>query len=191
MEAFLTSTLIVALAEIGDKTQLLSLLLAARYRRPLPIIAGILVATLANHFAAGALGAWISSLLSPTTLRWVVGSSLLVIAAWTLKPDKLEGEVRESSRYGLFALTCAVFFVAEVGDKTQIATIVLAAKYPSLIAVVLGTTLGMMLANAPVVFLGSAASHRIPFKVVRTVAAVMFAALGVAALLGVGVPGNQ
>lgn len=186
MEAFLASTLIVALAEIGDKTQLLSLLLAARYKKPLPIIAGILIATLANHFIAGALGAWISTLFSPQVMRWIVGGSLLAIAAWTLKPDKFDGEVRESTRYGLFALTCVVFFVAEIGDKTQIATIVLAARYQSLVAVVTGTTLGMMIANVPVVFLGSAASHRIPFALVRVIAALLFAALGVAALLGVG-----
>jgi putative Ca2+/H+ antiporter (TMEM165/GDT1 family) len=186
MEAFLTSTLVVALAEIGDKTQLLSLLLAARYKKPLPIIAGILIATLANHFAAGALGAWLSLLFSPEVMRWIIGGSLLAIAGWTLKPDKLDGAVRESSRYGVFALTCVVFFLAEMGDKTQIATVVLAAKYHALALVVIGTTLGMMIANVPVVFLGSAASHRIPFRAVRVVAALLFAALGVAALLGVG-----
>lgn len=186
MEAFFASTLVVALAEIGDKTQLLSLLLAARYQRPLPIIAGILVATLANHFAAGALGAWISAMIAPDVLRWVVGGSLLAIAAWTLKPDKFDGEVKESTRFGLFALTCVVFFIAEIGDKTQIATIVLAARYQSLVAVVLGTTLGMMIANVPVVIAGGAASRRIPFALVRTIAALLFAALGVAALLGVG-----
>jgi putative Ca2+/H+ antiporter (TMEM165/GDT1 family) len=186
LEAFLTSTLVVALAEIGDKTQLLSLLLAARYKRPLPIVAGILIATLANHFVAGAFGAWVSSLFSPQILRWIVGVSLLAIAAWTLKPDKFDGEVRESTRYGLFALTCVVFFVAEIGDKTQIATIVLAARYQSLVAVVTGTTLGMMIANVPVVFLGSVAAHRIPFKLVRVIAAIVFAVLGVAALAGWG-----
>ena len=186
MEAFFASTLVVALAEIGDKTQLLSLLLAARYQRPLPIIAGILVATLANHFAAGALGAWISAMIAPDVLRWVVGGSLLAIAAWTLKPDKFDGEVKESTRFGLFALTCVVFFIAEIGDKTQIATIVLAARYQSLVAVVLGTTLGMMIANVPVVIAGGAASRRIPLALVRTIAALLFAALGVAALLGVG-----
>jgi putative Ca2+/H+ antiporter (TMEM165/GDT1 family) len=186
MNAFLMSTLVVALAEIGDKTQLLSLLLAARYKKPLPIIAGILVATLANHFIAGALGEWIRSLLAPEVLRWIVGGSLLAIAAWTLKPDKLDGEVKESTRYGVFALTCVVFFLAEIGDKTQIATIVLAAKYQALAAVVIGTTLGMMIANVPVVFFGSAAAHRIPFRTVRLVTALLFAALGVAALLGVG-----
>lgn len=186
MDAFLTSTLIVALAEIGDKTQLLSLLLAARFKKPAPIIAGILIATLANHALAGALGAWLRSLLAPEVLRWIIGGSLLAIAAWTLKPDKLEGEVRESSRYGVFALTCVVFFLAEMGDKTQIATIALAAKYDALMLVVIGTTLGMMIANVPVVFLGSAVSHRIPFRAVRIVAALLFAVLGVAALLGLG-----
>jgi len=179
------STLVVALAEIGDKTQLLSLLLAARYKKPLPIIAGILIATLANHALAGALGAWIRSLLPPDALRWIVGGSLLAIAAWTLRPDKLKGDVRESSRYGVFALTCVVFFLAEMGDKTQIATIALAAKYDALMLVVIGTTLGMMIANVPVVFLGSAASHRIPFRAVRIIAALLFAVLGAAALLGV------
>ena len=186
MEAFITSLLVVALAEIGDKTQLLSLLLAARYKKPLPIIAGIFVATLANHFAAGALGAWIHSLLAPDTMRWLVGGSLLAIAAWTLKPDKLDGEVSKSTRYGVFMLTCGVFFLAEMGDKTQIATVVLAAQFHSLVQVVVGTTLGMMLANVPVVLMGSAASHRIPFRAVRMVAALLFAVLGAAALLGVG-----
>jgi putative Ca2+/H+ antiporter (TMEM165/GDT1 family) len=186
MEAFLTSTLVVALAEIGDKTQLLSLLLAARYKRPLPIILGILVSTLANHALAGALGAWIRSLLAPELLRWIVGGSLLAMAAWTLKPDKLEGEVRETLRYGVFMLTVVMFFLAEMGDKTQFATIVLAAKYDALAAVVVGTTLGMMIANVPVVFLGSFAAHRIPFRAVRSIAALLFALLGAAALLGIG-----
>ena len=186
MEAFLTSTLVVALAEIGDKTQLLSLLLAARYRKPWPIVAGILVSTLANHFLAGALGAWIRSVAPADIMRWVVGGSLLAMAIWTLKPDKLDGEVRQSTRAGLFALTCVVFFLAEMGDKTQIATIVLAAKYQPLYAVVIGTTLGMMIANAPVVFMGSMASQRIPFSAVRKATALLFAVLGIAALLGVG-----
>ncbi len=186
MEAFLTSTLVVALAEIGDKTQLLSLLLAARYRKPLPIVAGIFVATLANHFLAGALGAWIRAVTPPDFMRWAVGGSLLVIALWTLKPDKLEGEVKESTRAGLFVLTCVVFFLAEMGDKTQIATIVLAAKYQPLWAVVVGTTLGMMIANVPVVYMGKMASHRIPLRTVRIIAALLFALLGMAALLGAG-----
>ena len=186
MEALFTSILVVALAEIGDKTQLLSLLLAARYKKPLPIVFGILVATLANHALAGALGEWLRSLFSPEALRWIVGVSLLAIAAWTLKPDKLDGQVKESTRYGVFALTCVVFFLAEMGDKTQIATIVLAAKYHALALVVVGTTLGMMIANVPVVFLGSAASQRIPFRTVRLIAALLFAVLGSAALLGIG-----
>lgn len=186
MQAFLASTLVVALAEIGDKTQLLSLLLAARYKKPAPIIFGIFLATLVNHALAGLLGEWVRSLLSPQTLHWIVGGSLLAIAAWTLKTDKLEDEVKEFTRYGLFALTCVVFFLAEMGDKTQIATIVLAAKYHALAAVVTGTTLGMMIANVPVVFFGSAAAHRIPFRAVRIVTAVLFAVFGVAALLGAG-----
>ena len=186
MEAFLYSTLIVALAEIGDKTQLLSLVLAARYRKPPPIIFGIFVATLANHALAGALGAWIRSLLSPEILSRIIAFSLFAIAAWTLRPDKFEGKVKESTRYGVFALTCVVFFLAEMGDKTQIATIVLAAQYRALVLVVIGTTLGMMIANVPVVYLGSAASHRIPFRAVRIATALLFAALGVAALLGIG-----
>jgi len=184
MEAFLTSTLVVALAEVGDKTQLLSLLLAARYKKPLPIIAGILIATLANHFLAGALGAWISSLLSAQAMRWIVGGSLLAIAIWTLKPDKLDADVKNASRRGVFVLTCIAFFAAEMGDKTQVATIVLAARYQALGAVVTGTTLGMLIANVPVVFLGAAASHRIPFSLVRVLAAMLFAVLGVVTLWG-------
>lgn len=186
VEAFLTSTIVVALAEIGDKTQLLSLLLAARYRKPLPIVAGILVATLANHFLAGVLGAWIRTVMPPDIMRWVVGGSLLAIALWTLKPDKLDGEVKESTRTGLFILTCVVFFLAEMGDKTQIATIVMAAKYEPLYAVVVGTTLGMMIANVPVVYLANMAADRIPFRAVRVVTALLFAGLGVAALAGIG-----
>lgn len=186
VEAFLTSTIVVALAEIGDKTQLLSLLLAARYRKPLPIVAGILVATLANHFLAAALGAWIRSLASPEIMRWAVGGSLIAIALWTLKPDKLEGEIRQSTQGGLFVLTCVVFFLAEMGDKTQIATIVMAAKYQPLYAVVVGTTLGMMIANVPVVYMANMAADRIPFRLVRTLTALLFAGLGAAAIAGAG-----
>jgi len=186
MESFFASAFVVALAEIGDKTQLLSLLLAARYKKALPIIAGILVATLANHFAAGMLGAWISTLFTPDVMRWIVGISLLAMALWTLLPDKLDGEVSESPRYGVFLFTCAVFFVAEIGDKTQVATIVLAAKYSSLALVVAGTTFGMMVANVPVVILGSTASHRIPFRAVRTVTALLFVAMAAGVLVGAG-----
>jgi len=182
VEPFLASMLVVAVAEVGDKTQLLSLLLAARYKKPLPIIFGILVATLANHFLAGALGEWLRLLFSPEVLRWIVGGSLLAVAAWTLKPDKLADDVRMPTRYGVFAITCVVFFIAEIGDKTQIATVILAAKYHALALVVVGTTLGMLIANVPVVYLGSAGANRIPFRAVRIGAALLFAAMGLAAL---------
>ncbi len=183
MEAFLASLFIVAVAEVGDKTQLLSLLLAARYKKPVPIVLGILVATLANHFLAGALGAWIQSMLPPDALRWIVGGSLLAVAAWTLVPDRLDATVQAPPRFGVFALTCVVFFVAEMGDKTQVATVILAAKYESLAMVVLGTTAGMLLANAPVVWLGNAGAGRIPYRAVRILAALLFAGMGIAALV--------
>ncbi len=186
MEPFLKSTLVVALAEIGDKTQLLSLLLAARYKKPPAIVLGILVATLANHFLAGLLGEWIRSLFAPDALRWFVGGSLIAMALWILKPDKLDGDVDAATRYDVFVLTVIAFFLAEMGDKTQIATIVLTAKYHALFAVVAGTTPGMLIANVPVVLVGAAASHRIPLRAVRAVTAVLFAALGVAALAGAG-----
>ena len=185
MEAFLVSTGFVALAEIGDKTQLLSLVLAARYRRPRPIVAGILLATLLNHALASALGAWITTLLAPETLRWIVGLSFIAMALWMLVPDKLtkdETQTRNSTRYGLFGLTLMIFFMAEMGDKTQIATIALAAKYSAFSAVVAGTTLGMMIANVPVVLLGHRLVHRLPVRAIRWVTMALFAALGVAAL---------
>ncbi|HSN42131.1 MAG TPA: TMEM165/GDT1 family protein [Burkholderiales bacterium] len=182
--SFLVSTLVVAIAEIGDKTQLLSLVLAARYRKPLPIVLGILVATLANHALAGMVGEWVGAQFDAQTLRWVLALSLFAIAAWTLKPDKLEAEVTPKGRYSVFALTLVAFFIAEIGDKTQIATVVLAAQYQALVAVVLGTTFGMMIANVPVVVLGNAMAHRIPLRMVHVAAAVMFAALGVFALFG-------
>ena len=174
--------LVVAVAEVGDKTQLLSLLLAARYRKPAPIILGILVATLANHSVAGALGEWIHALLAPDVLRWIVGGSLLAVAAWALKPDKLDADLRAPTRYGVFVLTCVAFFLAEMGDKTQIATVILAAKYHALALVVVGTTLGMLIANAPVVYLGSAGANRIPFRAVRIGASLLFAAMGLVTL---------
>jgi len=185
--AFLVSTLVVAIAEIGDKTQLLSLVLAARFRKPLPIIAGIFFATLANHALAALLGEWVRAQFHPDTLRWVLGLSLLAIAGWALKPDKIDAEVKQVGRYGVFLLTFVVFFIAEIGDKTQIATVVLAAQYQALVAVVLGTTLGMMIANVPAVLLGSAMAHRIPLRAVRICAALLFAVLGALALAGVGV----
>jgi putative Ca2+/H+ antiporter (TMEM165/GDT1 family) len=184
MEAFLVSTGIVALGEIGDKTQLLALVLAARFQRPAPIIAGILVATLANHALAGFFGNLIRTVVSPAVLTWLVALSFFAVAVWALLPDKLDDSAPPpATRWGIFGVTVAAFFVAEIGDKTQVATVLLAAKYPSLVAVVLGTTLGMLLANVPVVMIGKAASAKIPFKAVRITAALLFAALGVYALV--------
>jgi Ca2+/H+ antiporter, TMEM165/GDT1 family len=179
MEAFLVSISSVAIAEMGDRTQLLSLVLAARYRRPWPILLGVLLATLASHTAAGIVGRWLGKFLTVGTLDVVVGVSMLAMALWTLKPDKLEsaeGEIRDSS---VLVATFVAFFVAEMGDKTQIATLALAAAYPSLIAVIAGTTCGMLLANAPVVFLGKAFADRLPLKAIHLAAAVLFAVLGV------------
>ena len=187
MEAFLISTGIVALAEIGDKTQLLSFLLAAKFRKPWPIIAGILVATLANHALAGALGAWITSVVGPQTMRWVLGVSFIAMAIWTLIPDKLDDEGDSAGiRYGVFGTTVIAFFLAEMGDKTQVATVALAAQFNALFAVVAGTTLGMMIANVPAVLLGNKIANRIPVRLVHGIAALIFAALGVATLFGAG-----
>jgi len=180
---FLIATSVVALAEIGDKTQLLSLLLAARYRKPWPIVLGITVATLLNHAAAAALGQLVQSYLTPDVLRWVLGLSFLAVAAWTLIPDELEESESAAYRFGPFLATLILFFFAEIGDKTQVATIMLAARYPSLVMVVSATTLGMLLANAPVVWLGGVAAERLPLKAIRAAAAALFAVLGVYALL--------
>ena len=184
MEAFLVSTGIVALGEMGDKTQLLALLLAARFRRPVPIVLGILVATLANHAMAGALGAWLGTLLGPTALRWGLGLGFLAMAAWMLVPDELEAAEGGHARGGVFVTTLIAFFLAEMGDKTQIATVALAARFDALAAVVAGTTLGMMIANVPAVLLGDRLAHRIPVRWVHALAALLFAGLGVATLLG-------
>jgi putative Ca2+/H+ antiporter (TMEM165/GDT1 family) len=187
LEAFLFSTGVVALAEIGDKTQLLAFILAARFRRPWPIVAGILAATIANHALAGAAGAWLMSVVGPVAMRWVLGVSFLAMAAWTLVPDHVdEGEVAPRSGHGVFLTTVAAFFLAEMGDKTQVATVALAAKYASTVAVVAGTTLGMMIANVPAVFLGDRLLRRMPVRLVHAVAAALFAVLGVATLLGAG-----
>jgi putative Ca2+/H+ antiporter (TMEM165/GDT1 family) len=185
MEAFLVSTGIVALAEIGDKTQLLALLLAARFRKPLPIVAGILVATAVNHAVAGAVGAWLAALIGPTAMRWILGVSFIGMGLWTLVPDSLNPDTAREppSRLGVFGTTLVAFFLLEMGDKTQIATVALAARYDSLVAVVCGTTLGMMLANVPVVLLGEVAAKKLPMQVVHRIAAAMFVALGVAVLL--------
>ncbi len=185
MEAFLLSTGIVALAEMGDKTQLLSLVLAARFKRPWPIVWGILAATVLNHALAGAVGAWVMAALGPDTMRWVLGVSFIAMAGWMLIPDKLdEDEASAKPGWGVFFATTWAFFLAEMGDKTQIATVALGAQYEPLIAVVAVTTLGMMLANAPVVFFGQAIVQRVPIKAVHAVAAGIFLVLGVSVLLG-------
>ena len=184
MEAFLVSTGIVTLAEMGDKTQLLALLLAARFRKPWPIVWGILIATLANHALAGALGAWVTTFLGPTALRWTLGVSFIAMALWMLIPDKLdEGEASTAPRFGVFGTTVVLFFLAEMGDKTQIATVMLAARFDAYIAVVAGSTLGMMLANAPVVWLGERMTRLVPLRVVHLVSAAIFLGLGLWALL--------
>jgi len=185
MEAFFISTAIVALAEMGDKTQLLSLVLAARYQRPWPVVAGIFVATLANHMLAGAVGAWATTVLGPQVLRWGLGLSFIAMAAWMLIPDKLDEDQGSATppRLGVFGVTVVAFFLAEMGDKTQVATVMLAAQYSSYAAVVAGTTLGMMLANAPVVWLGERITRRVPIRTVHAVSAVIFLVLGVMTLL--------
>lgn len=186
MEALLVSTGIVALAEIGDKTQLLAFILAAKFRRPVPITLGILLATLVNHGFAGALGSWITTLLGPETLRWVLGISFLAMAAWTLIPDEFDEEDAKLARFGVFGTTLVAFFLAEMGDKTQVATVALAAQYQSLFMVVTGTTLGMMIANVPAVILGDRIAEKMPVRLVHRIAAGIFAVLGIATLLGAG-----
>lgn len=182
MEAFFVSTGIVALAEMGDKTQLLALILAVRFRKPWPIVLGILVATLANHAMAGAVGAWVTTVMGPEMLRWVLGASFLALAVWMLVPDKMEDEEEtgHAPRLGVFGTTVLAFFLAEMGDKTQIATIMLAAQYQAFVWVVAGTTLGMLLANAPVVWLGERMTRRIPIRLVHIVSALIFAGSGLA-----------
>ena len=190
LETLLVSTAVVAVGELGDKTQLLSLVLAARFQKPWPIVAGILVATLANHALAGLAGNWVRSVVPDDVLRWLLALSFFAVAAWALKPDKLDDDdAPPASRWGVFAATTVAFFIAEIGDKTQIATVMLAAQFESLIAVVLGTTLGMLVVNVPTVFLGNAASARIPFRLVRIVAAALFAGLGVWVLVAPHVGG--
>ncbi|MBL8324475.1 MAG: TMEM165/GDT1 family protein [Rubrivivax sp.] len=187
MEALAVSAGVVALAEMGDKTQLLALLLAARYRRPLPICAGILVATLANHFGAGALGTWLTRVVDPAWMRWVLGGSFIAVALWMLVPDRADEEHRErGSLFGVFGITTVAFFLVEMGDKTQIATVMLAARYDALVAVTAGTTLGMMIANVPAVLVGDKVTQVVPIRWVHRIAAVIFLALGGAVLLGLG-----
>jgi putative Ca2+/H+ antiporter (TMEM165/GDT1 family) len=187
MEAFWWSTGVVALGEMGDKTQLLALLLAARFKRPWPIVAGIAVATGANHAMAGALGHWVALWLGADVLRWVVGVGYLAMAAWMLVPDRVEADGANRGRgLSVFATTAVAFFLAEMGDKTQLATVALAARYPELVAVVLGTTFGLMLANVPVVFLGDRLLRRVSMKWVHVAAALLFVAMGLLALFNVG-----
>jgi putative Ca2+/H+ antiporter (TMEM165/GDT1 family) len=186
MEALLVSLAAVTLAEIGDKTQLLALMLAVRYRRPWPIVAGIVVATLFNHTLAAALGSWLRSVLAPDVLKWLVAIAFFAVAVWTLIPDRLEDDAAKPalSRLGVFGITTVAFFLAEMGDKTQIATALLGARFDSLVAVVAGTTLGMLIADVPAVFAGHLAADRIPMKLVRGAAAALFAGLAIAVLLG-------
>lgn len=188
MESLFVSTGAVALAEIGDKTQLLAFLLATRFNKPVPIIAGILVATILNHALAGALGAWITAVLSTEVLRWILGLSFLGMAVWTMIPDKIEEEEMQVARkFGVFGATLITFFLAEMGDKTQIATVAMAAHYPDPVLVVIGTTLGMLIADVPAVFIGDRFAARIPMKPVHGIAAAMFAVMGLATLFGMGV----
>ena len=186
MEAFIISTGIVALAEIGDKTQLLAFILAAKFRKPVPIVLGILVATLANHGFAGAVGAWVTTLLSAEALRWILGVSFIAMAVWTLIPDKFDEDDAKLARFGVFGTTLIAFFFAEMGDKTQVATVALAAQFQSLFWVVAGTTVGMMVANVPAVIMGDRIAHKMPVVLVHRVAATIFAVLGVLTLLGAG-----
>lgn len=186
MEAFLVSTGIVALAEMGDKTQLLALILAARFRKPVPIIAAIALATIVNHGIAGALGAWLTAVVDPVVLRWVLGLSFIAMALWMLVPDKIDTDNDERSRYGVFITTLIAFFLAEMGDKTQVATIMLAAKYASFVVVVLGTTFGMMIANVPAVLIGDRVAGKLPLRLIHGIAATIFAILGLLAIFSTG-----
>jgi putative Ca2+/H+ antiporter (TMEM165/GDT1 family) len=188
IEAFFVSTGIVALGEVGDKTQLLALLLAARFRRPWPIVWGVLVATVANHAMAGAIGGWVAAQMGPVALRWAIGVSFLAMAVWMLVPDQIDADevAGTPTRFGVFGTTVIAFFVAEMGDKTQIATIALAARFTDLWAVVIGTTLGMMLSNVPAVFVGERVARAVPMPLLHAVSALIFVVLGVLTLLNVG-----
>jgi putative Ca2+/H+ antiporter (TMEM165/GDT1 family) len=182
LESLLVPTAIVALAEIGDKTQLLALILAARFRKPWPIIAGIVAATLANHAAAGAVGAWFGSFFSDATLHWILAASFAATALWTLVPDKMDDEANTARRFGPFLTTLIAFFLAEIGDKTQVATVMLAAQYPHLLLVIIGTTLGMLLANVPVVLAGNFAAEKLPLTLIRRLASGAFFILAFVAI---------
>jgi Ca2+/H+ antiporter, TMEM165/GDT1 family len=183
LEALTVSTGVVALGEMGDKTQLLALVLAARYRKPWPIVAGILVATLANHALASALGTWLTQVLDPQWLRWLLGGSFIAVALWMLVPDRHEDTGTQATNpLGVFGITTVAFFLAEMGDKTQVATVMLAAKYNALVAVTAGTTLGMLIANVPAVLLGEGIVRRVPIGWVHRIAAIAFASIGAVVL---------
>lgn len=179
LESLFVPTFIVALAEIGDKTQLLALLLAARFRRPWPIIWGIVIATLVNHFAAAFIGQWVSGFFSPAALSWILAASFIAVAIWTLIPDKLDDDESLLKKHGPFLTTLIAFFLAEMGDKTQVATVMLAAQYSHLSMVVIGTTLGMLIANVPVVLAGNFAAERLPLTLIRRIAALAFLLLAI------------
>ena len=182
MEALFMSTAIVAIAEMGDKTQLLSFVLAAKFKHRFSIILGIFFATIANHFLAGYMGAWLASLVQPNTLKWLIAISFFAFGIWALKPDKLEENPNIAST-GVFLATLIAFFLVEMGDKTQLATVALAARYDSLVAVVMGTTLGMMIANVPAVLIGEAMADRVNMSIMRWIAAALFVILGILTLL--------
>ncbi len=187
MESLLLSAGVVAFAEIGDKTQLLAFILAARFKRPIPIILGILAATIVNHGLAGALGAWITATIRPELLRWILGLSFIGMAIWTLVPDEIEEEeTRVAKRFGVFGATLITFFLAEMGDKTQIATVALSAHFGAPLMVVIGTTVGMLSADVPAVLVGDKLAGKIPMKAVHAIAAAIFALLGAATVLGAG-----
>jgi putative Ca2+/H+ antiporter (TMEM165/GDT1 family) len=186
MEAFLVSAGVVALAELGDKTQLLALLLAARFRAPVPVIAGIVTAVLVNHLTAGAVGIMVASVLSPTVLRWLLALSFVVTAVWMLIPDKEPAAGERATRFGAYGTTVVTFFLVEMGDKTQIATLALAARYQALLPVVAGTTLGMLICDVPAVLLGRAMAERVPVRLMHQIGALVFLTLAVLAALGVG-----
>lgn len=186
MYEFLLSTAIVALAEMGDKTQLLALLLAARYQKPIPILIAILLATIINHGLSAALGQWVTTVMSPEILLWIISLGFIAMALWMLVPDELDDEtesINKWQRYGVFGATFILFFLAEIGDKTQIATVALAARFDSLVWVMLGTTLGMMLANAPAVFIGNKLADKLPISLIHKVSAVIFLIIGIWTLL--------
>jgi len=186
MESLLISTGVVALAEIGDKTQLLAFILAARFKKPVPIILGIFCATIINHGMAGALGAWITTVVSPETMRWILGISFIGMAIWTMIPDKIEEEETQvAKKWGVFGATLITFFLAEMGDKTQIATVALAAHYAAPLMVVIGTTLGMLIADVPAVFIANKFAEKIPMKLVHSIAASIFLVMGLLTLFKV------